>query len=230
MIYYVEDDLNIRELTAYALKQAGFEVQGFAHATEFFAALEQGLPEVVLLDIMLPDIDGLEILKRLRQNPATQDVPVMMLTAKDAEFDRVIGLDAGADDYLGKPFGMMELASRVRALIRRSQKAAPVANNELSAGPIVVDVDAHTVFVEGQEVILTLKEFDLLQTLMENAGRVLTRSQLLEAVWGVTYVGETRTVDVHVQTLRQKLGRPVPRPSWLPCAVWDTPLRWVASL
>ena len=210
MIYYVEDDLNIRELTAYALKQAGFEVQGFAHANEFFAALEQGLPEVILLDIMLPDIDGLEILKRLRQNPATQDVPVMMLTAKDAEFDRVIGLDAGADDYLGKPFGMMELASRVRALIRRSQKAAPVANNELSAGPIVVDVDAHTVFVEGQEVILTLKEFDLLQTLMENAGRVLTRSQLLEAVWGVTYVGETRTVDVHVQTLRQKLGRALP--------------------
>lgn len=210
MIYYVEDEQSIRELTIYALKQAGFEVRGFAHANEFFEALSDELPEVILLDIMLPDIDGLAILKRLRKNPATEDIPVMMLTAKDTEFDRVIGLDTGADDYLGKPFGMMELASRVRALMRRTQKGKVENKGELRVGPVSVDVAAHTVFVAGEEVTLTLKEFDLLRSLMENEGRVLSRSQLLEMVWGVTYVGETRTVDVHVQTLRQKLGRALP--------------------
>ena len=192
MIYYVEDDTNIRDLTVYALKQAGFEAAGFPAAGEFFAACKERLPELVLLDIMLPEIDGLEILHMLRENPATKHLPVMMLTAKGTEFDTVSGLDAGADDYLAKPFGMM---------------APPVmADDELSCGPIELCVSAHTVQVGGEPITLTLKEFDLLHTLLQNQGHVLSRSQLLEDVWGMTYVGETRTVDVHVQTLRQKLA------------------------
>ncbi len=205
MIYYVEDDTNIRDLTVYALRQAGFEAQGFPAAEEFFAACKERLPELVLLDIMLPEVDGLEILHVLRDDPATKRLPVMMLTAKGTEFDTVCGLDAGADDYLAKPFGRMELVSRVNALLRRAGAPA-AARDELSCGPVVLTASAHTVSVDGQPVALTLKEFDLLRALMQNEGRVLSRRQLLEDVWGVTYVGETRTVDVHVQTLRQKLA------------------------
>ena len=205
MIYYVEDDTNIRDLTVYALRQAGFEAQGFPAAEEFFAACKERLPELVLLDIMLPEVDGLEILHVLRDDPATKRLPVMMLTAKGTEFDTVSGLDAGADDYLAKPFGMMELVSRVNALLRRAGAPA-AARDELSCGSVVLTASAHTVSVDGQPVALTLKEFDLLRALMQNEGRVLSRRQLLEDVWGVTYVGETRTVDVHVQTLRQKLA------------------------
>ena len=205
MIYYVEDDTNIRDLTVYALRQAGFEAQGFPAAEEFFAACKERLPELVLLDIMLPEVDGLEILHVLRDDPATKSLPVMMLTAKGTEFDTVCGLDAGADDYLAKPFGMMELVSRVNALLRRAGAPA-AARDELTCGPVVLTVSAHTVSVGGQPVALTLKEFELLRALMQNEGRVLSRRQLLEDVWGVTYVGETRTVDVHVQTLRQKLA------------------------
>lgn len=205
MIYYVEDDTNIRDLTVYALRQAGFEAQGFPAAEEFFVACRERLPELVLLDIMLPEVDGLEMLHVLRDDPATKRLPVMMLTAKGTEFDTVCGLDAGADDYLAKPFGMMELVSRVNALLRRAGAPA-AARDELSCGPVVLTASAHTVSVDGQPVALTLKEFDLLRALMQNEGRVLSRRQLLEDVWGVTYVGETRTVDVHVQTLRQKLA------------------------
>ena len=205
MIYYVEDDTNIRDLTVYALRQAGFEAQGFPAAEEFFVACRERLPELVLLDIMLPEVDGLEILHVLRDDPATKSLPVMMLTAKGTEFDTVCGLDAGADDYLAKPFGMMELVSRVNALLRRAGAPA-AARDELSCGSVVLTASAHTVSVDGQPVTLTLKEFDLLRALMQNEGRVLSRRQLLEDVWGVTYVGETRTVDVHVQTLRQKLA------------------------
>ena len=205
MIYYVEDDTNIRDLTVYALRQAGFEAQGFPAAGEFFAACRERAPELVLLDIMLPEVDGLEILHMLREDPSTKHLPVMMLTAKGTEFDTVSGLDAGADDYLAKPFGMMELVSRVNALLRRAGAPA-AARDELSCGPVVLTASAHTVSVDGQPVALTLKEFDLLRALMQNEGRVLSRRQLLEDVWGVTYVGETRTVDVHVQTLRQKLA------------------------
>ena len=205
MIYYVEDDTNIRDLTVYALRQAGFEAQGFPAAEEFFVACRERLPELVLLDIMLPEVDGLEILHVLRDDPATKSLPVMMLTAKGTEFDTVCGLDAGADDYLAKPFGMMELVSRVNALLRRAGAPA-AARDELTCGPVVLTVSAHTVSVGGQPGALTLKEFDLLRALMQNEGRVLSRRQLLEDVWGVTYVGETRTVDVHVQTLRQKLA------------------------
>ena len=206
MIYYVEDDTNIRDLTVYALKQAGFEARGFAAAGEFFSACKDRLPELVLLDIMLPEIDGLEILHLLREDQATKHLPVMMLTAKGTEFDTVCGLDAGADDYLAKPFGMMELVSRVNALMRRASAPTVAADDNLVCGVIELCVSAHTVAVRGRQVTLTLKEFDLLHTLMQNAGHVLSRRQLLEDVWDMTYVGETRTVDVHIQTLRQKLS------------------------
>lgn len=206
MIYYVEDDTNIRDLTVYALKQAGFEADGFACANEFFAACKRRLPELVLLDIMLPEIDGLEILHMLREDISTRNLPVMMLTAKGTEFDTVSGLDAGADDYLAKPFGMMELVSRVNALLRRAAAPAVAADDEFSCGPIALVVSSHTVQVDGTPVTLTLKEFDLLRALVQNQGHVLSRRQLLEDVWGMTYVGETRTVDVHIQTLRQKLA------------------------
>ena len=208
MIYYVEDDVNIRDLAIYALKQAGFEAQGFPEADEFFAACKTRVPDLVLLDIMLPGTDGLEILRMIRDDASMKTLPVMMLTAKGTEHDTVCGLDAGADDYLAKPFGMMELVSRVNALLRRAHApAAEDAGDVLASGPIVLTSSAHTVTVDGEPVALTLKEFDLLRALMANEGRVLSRSQLLEEVWGVTYVGETRTVDVHIQTLRQKLAR-----------------------
>ena len=207
MIYYVEDDTNIRDLTVYALKQAGFEAAGFPAAGEFFAACKERLPELVLLDIMLPEIDGLEILHMLRENPATKHLPVMMLTAKGTEFDTVRGLDAGGDDYLAKPFGMMELIARIRAVLRRTENMQDKDEpRPLVAGGICVDERAHTVFVNEQEVQLTLKEYQLLCLLMKNRGAVLTRDVLLENIWGYNNESETRTVDVHIRTLRQKLG------------------------
>ena len=202
MIYYVEDDTNIRDLTVYALKQAGFEAAGFPAAGEFFAACKERLPELVLLDIMLPEIDGLEILHMLRENPATKHLPVMMLTAKGTEFDTVSGLHAGADDYLAKPFGMMELLSRIRALLRRTE----TENGTLRCGILEVDPGQHIVRVRGQETILTQKAFEVLCLLLRNPGQVLSREQLIENVWGYAFIGESRTVDVHVRTLRQKLG------------------------
>lgn len=208
MIYYVEDDANIRDLTVYALRQAGLETRGFSSADEFFEACRSKQPRLVLLDVMLPGKDGLEILSMLREDPQTESLPVMMLSARGTEFDKVVGLDSGADDYLAKPFGMMELVSRVNALLRRaSAPTAMPSDNELTCGPIKLTIPTHTVEVGDAAVSLTLKEFDLLKVLMLNEGHVLTRSQLLEDVWGVTYAGETRTVDVHIQTLRQKLSR-----------------------
>lgn len=207
MIYYVEDDANIRDLTVYALHQAGLEAQGFSNADEFFEACGGKQPRLVLLDVMLPGTDGLEILRMLRENPQTKGLPVMMLSARGTEFDKVVGLDSGADDYLAKPFGMMELVSRVNALLRRaSAPTAMPSDDELTCGPIKLTIPAHTVEVGDAAVSLTLKEFDLLKVLMLNEGHVLTRSQLLEDVWDITYTGETRTVDVHIQTLRHKLG------------------------
>lgn len=216
MIYYVEDDPNIRELASYALRQAGFEAACFPDAEGFFAACAERVPDLVLLDIMLPGMDGMEILRRLRADGATEHVPVMMLTAKGTEYDKVSGLDAGADDYLAKPFGMMELISRVNALLRRAARpavggsAAADAGDELRGGAIVLSPSRHEVSAGGQPVTLTLKEFELLRVLMANEGLVLTRAQLLEKVWGVTFAGETRTVDAHVKTLRQKLAAACP--------------------
>ncbi|MEG0026766.1 MAG: response regulator transcription factor [Raoultibacter sp.] len=206
MIYYVEDDTNIRDLAVYALRQAGFEACGFSCASDFFAALKKQIPELALLDIMLPETDGLEILRQLRCDPATKFLPVMMLTAKGTEYDTVCGLDAGADDYLSKPFGMMELVSRVNALLRRAGEPAACLQGVISCDGIALSAAAHTVTAVDKPVVLTLKEFDLLKTLMQHEGQVLTRDQLLEDVWGITYAGGTRTVDVHVQTLRQKLA------------------------
>lgn len=205
MIYLVEDDDSIRELVLYTLHTTGFEAEGFRNAADFWQALEKELPQLVLLDIMLPDEDGLHILKRLRAGAETADLPVMMLTAKSSEYDRVVGLDSGADDYMPKPFGMMELVSRVRALLRRATK--PAAEDKLfTAGSLVVDVKRRAVTVDGEPVILTYKEFELLCYLLENRGVVLSRDQILTKIWDYNYSGETRTVDVHIRTLRQKLG------------------------
>ena len=205
MIYLVEDDDSIRELVLYTLHTTGFEAEGFRNAADFWQALEKELPQLVLLDIMLPDEDGLHILKRLRAGAETADLPVMMLTAKSSEYDRVVGLDSGADDYMPKPFGMMELVSRVRALLRRAAK--PAAEDKLfTAGSLSVDVKRRAVTVDGEPVILTYKEFELLCYLLENRGVVLSRDQILTKIWDYNYSGETRTVDVHIRTLRQKLG------------------------
>lgn len=205
MIYLVEDDDSIRELVLYTLHTTGFEAEGFRNAADFWQALEKELPQLVLLDIMLPDEDGLHILKRMRAGAETADLPVMMLTAKSSEYDRVVGLDSGADDYMPKPFGMMELVSRVRALLRRAAK--PAAEDKLfTAGSLAVDVKRRAVTVEGEPVILTYKEFELLCYLLENRGVVLSRDQILTKIWDYNYSGETRTVDVHIRTLRQKLG------------------------
>lgn len=206
MIYYVGDDKNIRDLATYALNQAGFEVVGFPCAEDFENACSSQMPDLVLLDIMLPGKDGLEILESMRLNPSTRHIPVMMLTAKGSEIDKVQGLDLGADDYLAKPFGMMELVSRVRALYRRAESPAIAVGGKCKCGEITLDGEARTVLVCGESISLTLKEFDLLQMLMNNCGHVLTRDHLLESVWGWDFAGNTRTVDAHIQTLRQKIA------------------------
>lgn len=203
MIYCVEDDASIRELVVYTLQATGYEAQGFADGKAFSAALELQMPQLVLLDIMLPGEDGLQILKRLRANTLTADLPVIMVTAKGTEFDKVIGLDNGADDYITKPFGMMELVSRVKALLRRTRKE-PV--HALACGGLELNHDAHRVRVDGKEIILTYKEFELLEYLLENRGIVLTRDKILDRIWGYSADVETRTLDVHIRSLRQKLG------------------------
>ena len=203
MIYYVEDDANIRELVIYTLNQTGLAAKGFADAAAFFSASAEEKPSLILLDIMLPGEDGISILKKVRANAGTTMIPIMMITAKTAEFDKVSGLDLGADDYITKPFGMAELVARVKALLRRS--GMKTGAERLMHDDLIVDIAKHTVTVGGKAVILTYKEFSLLAFLMENAGRAFTREQLLETVWGYDYEGGTRTVDVHVQTLRTKL-------------------------
>lgn len=205
MIYFLEDDNSIRELVVYTMNSTGFEAVGFGKPGEFWAAMERETPSLVLLDIMLPEEDGLSILKKLRANPATKRLPVMMLTAKDSEYDKVLGLDSGADDYVPKPFGMMELMARIRTALRHSGgEAEPV--HALTLGPLRIDPARHQVLAHGREVTLTLKEFQLLSLLVEHAGTVFTRDQLLNTIWGYEFDGASRTVDVHVRTLRQKLG------------------------
>lgn len=203
MIYCVEDDAGIRNLEVYALRAAGLDAEGFADGAAFLRALESRLPELVLLDVMLPGQDGMQLLCLLRQNARTRHIPVIMATAKGTEYDKVTGLDLGADDYMAKPFGMMEMVSRVRAVLRR---VMPEQVTTLTLGGIVMDLEAHTVTARGQKLELTLKEFELLRLLLEHPGRVYSRDQLLNAVWDADFVGETRTVDVHIGTLRTKLG------------------------
>ena len=202
LVYLVEDDTNIREMETYALKSAGFSVVAFADSEAFFETLAERLPDLVLLDIMLPGKDGLDVLKKLREGHSTQAIPIMMVTAKTSETDRVKGLDSGADDYLVKPFGIMELVSRCKALLRRSNRLVPV----LAYETIELDDGRHRVTVEGRDVELTFKEYSLLKFLLENCGATVTRERLMETVWGFAFAGETRTVDMHIKTLRKKLG------------------------
>lgn len=204
MIFCVEDDRGIRDLMVYALNSAGFEARGMEDGSSLFSALKQNQPELILLDIMLPGEDGIAILQKLRQNPATSGIPIIMATAKGTEYDKVIGLDLGADDYLAKPFGMMEMVSRVKAVLRRV--SAGNVPQLLRMGALEMNRNSHTVLVAGQRTELTLKEFEMLRLFLENPGRVFTRDQIFDRIWGTDYAGESRTVDVHIGTLRAKLG------------------------
>ena len=204
MIYLVEDDANIREFVLYALNGQGMDARGFDRPSAFFAALEQQRPELVLLDLMLPEEDGISVLKKLRSQRTTKNLPVIILSARDTEYDKVMGLDNGADDYLPKPFGMMELFSRIRAVLRRTaQEREPqvYATDRLQVIP-----DRRQALVDGVNIPLTLKEFEILRLLISHPGLVMSRGQIQDRVWGMEYLGETRTVDVHIRTLRQKLG------------------------
>ena len=204
MIYFIEDDNNIRELVVYTLNNSGMEAVGFGLPSEFWKAIESKIPSMIMLDIMLPEEDGLSILKKLRKLPETKKIPIMMLTAKDSEYDKVVGLDLGADDYVAKPFGMMELIARVKALLRRTE--AKRDEVEYTIGSLYVCPGKHIVRVDGNDVILTLKEFEILCMLLKSGDIVLTRDTLLNEIWGYAFDGENRTVDVHIRTLRQKLG------------------------
>ena len=202
LIYAVEDDKNILEIEMFALKNSGYQVDGFECAGDFYKKLEERLPDLILLDVMLPDEDGLEIVKKLRKRPDTKKLPVIMVTAKSTEIDKVKGLDMGADDYLTKPFGVMELIARVKAMLRRTMEEEKF----LSLGDIFLDDEKHTVYVKDVPCALTFKEYELLKLLLHNAGIVVTREIILERVWGIDFEGESRTLDMHIRTLRQKLG------------------------
>ena len=202
MIYLLEDDDSIRDLVIYTLNSQSMEARGFALPSLFWQAVEEAVPDLALLDIMLPEEDGISVLKKLRASGRTARLPIIMLTARGTEYDKVTGLDAGADDYVAKPFGMMELLSRIRALLRRTETDSPVYR----CGVLTVDPGRHTVEVAGRGVALTQKEFEVLCLLLKNRGQVLSREQLIQQVWGYAFTGESRTVDVHMRTLRQKLG------------------------
>ena len=204
MIYCVEDDDNIRELVIYTLETTGLKARGFADGSAFMEALAFDTPELILLDIMLPGDDGLELLKKLKSSPKTKGIPVIMVTAKGSEYDKVVGLDSGADDYVTKPFGMMELVSRIKAVLRRSGKVEDRMDMETSG--VHIDVKKHQVTVDGKEISLTLKEFELLEKLMRNQGIVLTRDQLLTEIWGYDFDGNERVVDNHIKKLRKVLA------------------------
>ena len=205
MIWCVEDDASIRDIEVYALRSVGFEARGFSDGAAFWDALRAERPELVVLDVMLPGIDGIELLSRMRASDALRDIPVIMATAKGTEYDKIHGLDLGSDYYLAKPFGVMELVSCVKAVLRRCRRD-DAERAGLSAGGVSLDADAHTVTAGGQRITLTYKEFELLRLFMVHPGTAFTREQLMERVWGTDYCGETRTVDMHIRTLRQKLG------------------------
>ena len=204
MIYCVEDEKNIRELLVYTLKSSGYEAKGLGNGKELKKALKEEIPELILLDIMLPGEDGYAVLEYLKGRPDTQDIPVIMVTAKEAEYDKVRGLEGGADDFITKPFGMMEFLARVKAVLRRTKKQEQP--KEYHYKGLTVDMKSRKVWENGRSVDLTLKEFELLRYLLENHGTVLSREKILEKIWGYEIYGETRTVDVHIRTLRQKLG------------------------
>lgn len=204
MIYIVEDDVNIRQMESYALKNSGFAIKEFENAAEFWAECERELPELLILDIMLPGEDGFTILKKLRQNHRTKDIPVIMVTAKSSEIDAVRGLDEGADDYIVKPFGVIEFVARVKVVLRRVVKNE---ESRLVFGDIVLDDDKRLVYADGEECSLTFKEYELLKLLLLNSGIVLSRERIMDKVWGTDFEGESRTVDMHIKTLRQKLGK-----------------------
>ncbi len=213
MIYIVEDDDNIRQLVSTALQAFGYEVTAFENTTSCLDALQRNAPDLLLFDIMLPDIDGIEAVKRIRKNPAFADLPIMMLTAKDSELDKVIGLDAGADDYLTKPFGVLELKARVQALLRRTSRSRRPA--VLTGKDLRLNCDTRDVYRGEERIELTFKEFELLKLLMENTDRVMSRAELLNLVWGIDFEGETRTLDMHIRTLRQKLGDDAENPRYI---------------
>lgn len=204
MIWCVEDDASIRDIEVYALKSTGFEARGFEDGTSFWAALQKEKPELVVLDVMLPGVDGAELLRRIRKTPELRELPVIMATAKDSEMDKIQGLDGGADYYLTKPFGVMELVSCVKAVLRRCRPAKET--RVLRRGGLCVDLDAHTATVDGERVPLTYKEFELLRLFLSHPGMVFSRDRLYSEVWGDDYIGESRTVDMHIRTLRAKLG------------------------
>lgn len=203
LIYIVEDDKNIREIETFALKNSGYEIKDFDCTKEFYSKMKEKLPNLILLDIMLPDEDGLEIVKKIRSTPESRKIPIILVTAKTTELDKVKGLDVGADDYLTKPFGVMELVSRVKALLRRS--GGMTDEKVYCIGSILMDIEKHTVYVENEQIELTFKEYELLRLLMQNAGIVTSRDVIMERVWGTDFEGESRTLDMHIKTLRQKL-------------------------
>lgn len=204
MIWCVEDDASIRDIEVYTLSSTGFDARGFADGVSFWSALQTEKPDLVVLDVMLPGVDGIELLQRMKASAELRTIPVVMATAKGAEYDRIRGLDLGADYYLVKPFGVMELVSCVKAVLRRYQPEK--ATHLLRSGGLVVDLNAHTVTVDGARVALTYKEFELLRLFLSHPGMAFTRDQLFQEIWGMDYCGETRTVDMHIRTLRQKLG------------------------
>lgn len=206
MIYCLEDDSSIREMIIYTLQSYGMEAKGFDRPSAFWKAMENSTPDLLLLDIMLPEEDGLSILQKLRSATTTANLPILMLTAKSSEYDKVVGLDHGADDYLAKPFGIMELLARIRALLRRIERASDHKAQEYTAGTLYVNTARHVVMVSGKEVALTNKEYHLLLLFLEHPGIVFSRDQLLDRIWGYSFDGESRTVDVHIRTLRTKLG------------------------
>lgn len=206
MIYLLEDDASIQNFVLYTLRSTGFEVEGFVSPKDFWKKMEEQIPSLLLLDIMLPEEDGIEILKKLRTDRRTKNLPIIMLTAKSTEYDKIVGLDSGADDYVAKPFSMMELVSRIKALLRRSEMTSK-KEDSFNLGPLYVSISKHVVKVNGDEVTtLTYKEFELLSLLLQNQENVFSRDQILQSIWGYDFDGESRTVDVHVRTLRQKLG------------------------
>lgn len=205
MIFCVEDDISIRDIEVYTLKSTGFNAIGIESSTDLFKELEDIVPELIILDIMLPFEDGISILKKLKSNIDTKDIPIIMATAKSEEFDKILSLDLGADDYLVKPFGMMEMVARVKAVLRRSGKNS--SSNILKNGLLIMDIQKHTVFIEKEKLILNLKEFELLRLFLSNPDIVFSRNRLLSDIWGIDYSGETRTLDVHISSLRNKLGK-----------------------